>query len=131
MEIPEDPPIRLDSTPSGIALVRRGIEAAQILHRKQDVNAGEIVEGVCHLTRALYGPLSYAVLEDANLRTTEDIGRAIYDLDALGVVSPGKGDSIGDFSNLPDLEVTARPHHYPWGEPRVAETAAVPAGRVR
>ena len=57
-------------------------------------------------------------LEKLDIKTSEYVGKAVYDLIELGGLIPGQGDSIEDFSGLFDTSVPIEKWGMDW-EPTI------------
>lgn len=67
------------------------------------VTGAELLRGVCDLALQSFGMMAPLVFKRWNVRTTDDIGRIVFDLIAIGVLSKSDRDAPEDFSNQFEL----------------------------
>lgn len=67
------------------------------------VTGAELLRGVCDLALQSFGMMAPLVFKRWNVRTTDDIGRIVFDLIAIRVLSKSDRDAPEDFSNQFDL----------------------------
>jgi uncharacterized repeat protein (TIGR04138 family) len=85
-------------------LVNEALGRAQrIVGRRGHVTGPELCEGLRQLAAERYGRMASAVLKSWGLRTTDDVGRVVYDLIAAGMMSKTAEDSIADFHAVFDF----------------------------
>ena len=70
---------------------------------RRHVKAAELLEGVCEHAKNRYGLLAYSVLERWGLKTTDDIGDAVFQLVNAHVLARQEDDSRDDFLGVFDL----------------------------
>jgi uncharacterized repeat protein (TIGR04138 family) len=68
------------------------------------VDAAELVEGFRQLALKEFGPMVSTVLEYWRVRSSEDVGRIVFDLIGAGVFGKTDSDSLGDFRNALNFE---------------------------
>jgi len=67
------------------------------------VSGAELVRGLCELAVSAFGMMAPVVFRQWNVRTTDDIGRMVFDLIEVGKLSKSDRDSPEDFHDLFDL----------------------------
>lgn len=70
---------------------------------RRHVSAAELLEHMCEHAKGRFGMLSYSVLERWGLRTTDDVGEAVFQLVEAQVLSRRENDSREDFHAVFDL----------------------------
>lgn len=70
------------------------------------VSGAELLRGVCDLAVATFGMMAPVVFRQWNVRTTDDVGRMVFDLIEVGRLSKSDRDSPDDFRDLFDLSRT-------------------------
>ncbi|VTT97528.1 Uncharacterized protein OS=Planctomyces maris DSM 8797 GN=PM8797T_22188 PE=4 SV=1 [Gemmataceae bacterium] len=84
---------------------RLGRAAAETREESDDrhVTGGELLRGVCDLAVATFGMMAPVVFRLWNVRTTDDVGRMVFDLIRVGRLSKSDRDAPEDFHDLFDL----------------------------
>jgi uncharacterized repeat protein (TIGR04138 family) len=77
--------------------------AIERIGEPRHVSAQELCVHLCDLARERYGVLAFSILERWGLRSTEDVGSAVYGLIDQHILSEQEGDSPADFSGVFDL----------------------------
>src|SRR5690242_2197698 len=67
------------------------------------VSGAELLRGVCDLAVATFGMMAPVVFKQWNVRTTDDVGRMVFDLIKVGRLSKSDRDAPEDFHDLFDL----------------------------
>jgi uncharacterized repeat protein (TIGR04138 family) len=67
------------------------------------VSGAELLRGVCDLAVTQFGLMAPVVFKMWNVRTTDDVGRIVFDLIKVGRLSKSDRDSPADFRDLFDL----------------------------
>ncbi|WP_439621586.1 Minf_1886 family protein [Gemmata sp.] len=67
------------------------------------VTGGELLQGVCDLAVTTFGMMAPVVFRLWNVRTTDDVGRMVFDLIRVGRLSKSDRDAPEDFHDLFDL----------------------------
>lgn len=67
------------------------------------VTGGELLRGVCDLAVSHFGMMAPVVFRQWNVRTTDDVGRMVFDLIRVGRLSKSDRDAPEDFHDLFDL----------------------------
>jgi uncharacterized repeat protein (TIGR04138 family) len=67
------------------------------------VSGSELLRGVCDLAIVSFGMMAPVVFRQWNVRTTAEVGRIVFDLIAVGLLSKSDRDSPEDFHDLFDL----------------------------
>ena len=67
------------------------------------VSGAELLRGVCDLAVMTFGMMAPVVFKQWNVRTTDDVGRMVFDLIGVGCLSKSDRDSPDDFHDLFDL----------------------------
>ena len=67
------------------------------------VSGAELLRGVCDLAVITFGMMAPVVFKQWNVRTTDDIGRMVFDLIGVGCLSKSDRDAPEDFHDLFDL----------------------------
>lgn len=70
---------------------------------EQHVSGAELARGLCELAVREFGMMAPVVFRQWNVRTTDDIGRMVFDLIDVGRLSKSDRDSPEDFRDLFDL----------------------------
>jgi uncharacterized repeat protein (TIGR04138 family) len=70
---------------------------------RRHVRAAELLEHLCEHAKNRYGMLAYSVLEKWGLKTTDDIGDAVFQLVEAHVLSRQEDDTRDDFLEVFDL----------------------------
>ena len=70
------------------------------------VNGAELLRGVCDMAVAAFGMMAPVVFKQWNLKTTDDIGRVVFDLIEIDRLSKSDRDTPEDFHDLFDLHGT-------------------------
>lgn len=96
----------------------------------QHVNGPELLDGLRDYALEKYGPLAATVLESWGLRTTDDIGRMVFQLIDIGVFGQSEDDAPEDFSNRFDFDEAFRQPFRPKGKRRRGSRAASRGGDV-
>ena len=73
----------------------------------------ELLEGVRGFALETYGPMAMTVLEEWNLRSTEDIGEIVFNLIAHNLATKTESDSREDFKNAFDFSEAFRKPYLP------------------
>jgi uncharacterized repeat protein (TIGR04138 family) len=69
----------------------------------QHVSGAELLRGVCDLAVMTFGMMAPVVFKRWNVRTTDDVGRMVFDLIRVGRLSKSDRDTPEDFHDLFDL----------------------------
>lgn len=74
-------------------------------HPEEDrhITGAELLRGVCELAIASFGMMAPVVFKHWNVKTTDDIGRIVFDLIGVGRLSKSERDAPEDFHDLFDL----------------------------
>ena len=67
------------------------------------VSGAELLRGVCDLAVTSFGMMAPVVFKQWNVRTTDDVGRIVFDLIDVGCLSKSDRDTPEDFHDLFDL----------------------------
>ena len=67
------------------------------------VSGAELLRGVCDLAVITFGMMAPVVFKQWNVRTTDDVGRMVFDLIGVGCLSKSDRDTPEDFHDLFDL----------------------------
>ncbi len=67
------------------------------------ITGGELLRGVCDLAVQSFGMMASIVFKHWNVRTTDDIGRIVFDLISIGRLTKSDRDSPEDFHDVFDL----------------------------
>ena len=67
------------------------------------VTGAELLRGVCDLAVMNFGMMAPVVFRQWNVRTTDDVGRMVFELIGVGCLSKSDRDSPDDFRDLFDL----------------------------
>ncbi len=67
------------------------------------VSARQLAEGLRDYMLAEFGPFAKGLLDDLNLRSTDDIGNLVYNLIGVGAFGQSKDDKRSDFHALYDF----------------------------
>jgi uncharacterized repeat protein (TIGR04138 family) len=73
------------------------------LGQQRGLTAEELLEGFRQLILERYGPTARLVLEHWGVRTTEDIGRAVMNMVAAGLLRKSDRDTLEDFKDVFDF----------------------------
>jgi uncharacterized repeat protein (TIGR04138 family) len=68
------------------------------------VSGCELIRGVCDLAIITFGMMAPVVFKQWNVRSTDDIGRMVFDLIRVGRLSKSDRDAPEDFHDLFDLQ---------------------------
>lgn len=68
------------------------------------VSGGELLRGVCDLAVMTFGMMAPVVFRQWNVRTTDDVGRMVFNLISVGRLSKSDRDTPEDFHDLFDLQ---------------------------
>lgn len=71
---------------------------------QQHVSARQLADGFRDHLLAEYGPFAKGLLDDLNIRTTDDIGAIVYNLIAVGAFGKTEKDRREDFHDLYDFD---------------------------
>jgi len=77
--------------------------AAARLGQQRGLTGEELLEGFRSLALQRYGPTARLVFEHWGVRTTEDIGHAVMNMVAAGLMRKSDQDTIEDFRNVFDF----------------------------
>ncbi len=69
----------------------------QQMGKRRHVTAGELLDGFCGYARRRFGLLSATVLESWGITSTQDVGRAVFQLVDARVLSRLDSDRLEDF----------------------------------
>lgn len=79
-------------------------EALSLSHRaagrRRHVSGAELLAAFRDLARDAFGPLAATVLAEWGLRTTEDVGRVVFNLVEADEMGATEDDDIGDFRDV-------------------------------
>ena len=90
--------------PAAYFWVLRALEfTRRHLRRPGHLSGRELAEGARDFAVEEYGPMAHDVLTHWGVRSTDDIGRIVYDLIEVGVLSKTEDDSLEDFSAVFDF----------------------------
>ena len=84
---------------------------ARRLHKRRHVSGHELLDGLVDLALERFGYLADLVLESWGVTCTDDIGKIVFHLVAVGLLSKRDEDSQDDFHNVFDLRRTLRQRH--------------------
>ncbi|MCE9561374.1 MAG: hypothetical protein K8U57_04910 [Planctomycetes bacterium] len=70
------------------------------------VSGAELLLGVCDLAVSTFGMMAPVVFKQWNVRTTDDVGRMVFNLIRVGRLSKSDRDTPEDFHDLFDLPRT-------------------------
>jgi uncharacterized repeat protein (TIGR04138 family) len=71
---------------------------------RRHVSAVELLRGFCDHAKAKYGLLAYKVIESWGVSSSGDVGRIVYQLIEVGVLSKQDSDRFEDFETDWNLE---------------------------
>jgi len=92
-------------TPEAFALVWDSLAyAIQRIGKPRHLSAEELCAHLCELAKERYGVLAFSIIERWGVRSTEDIGAAVYALIDERILTEQDGDSPADFSGVFDLK---------------------------
>jgi uncharacterized repeat protein (TIGR04138 family) len=74
------------------------------LGQRRGLTGEELLEGFRRLALERYGPTARLVLEHWGVRTTEDIGRAVMNMVAAGLLRKSDRDTLEDFKEVFDFK---------------------------
>jgi uncharacterized repeat protein (TIGR04138 family) len=69
-------------------------------HAHRHVSGQELLHGLRDFALKEYGPMSKAVLNEWDIRTTDDFGQVVFNLVNAGVLGKNETDSPSDFKNV-------------------------------
>jgi uncharacterized repeat protein (TIGR04138 family) len=75
---------------------------------RRHITGRELSEGIRDFALGEFGPLAYSVLEHLGIRSTEDLGKAVFAMIEAGILFRDEKDSIRDFEGLFSLKETLR-----------------------
>lgn len=67
------------------------------------ISGAELLRGVCDLAVMTFGMMAPVVFRQWNVKTTDDVGRMVFDLIGVGRLSKSDRDAPEDFHELFDL----------------------------
>ena len=70
---------------------------------RRHLSGHELLEGLVTIARREFGPLAAVVFHEWGVRTSEDVGRIVFDLVEAGQLSARPEDTIEDFRSGLDL----------------------------
>lgn len=82
---------------------RLGREADDEPEADHHVSGAELLRGVCDLAIREFGMMAPVVFRQWRVRTTDDIGKMVFDLIEVGRLSKSDRDALDDFRGLFDL----------------------------
>lgn len=71
--------------------------------RPQHVSGRQLSEGLRDYMLAEYGPFAKGLLDDLNIRSTDDIGNIVYNLIKVGAFGKTEEDKLEDFHAVYDF----------------------------
>ncbi len=71
--------------------------------RPQHVSGRQLAEGLRDYVLAEYGPFAKGILDDLNIRRTDDIGNIVYNLIDVGAFGKTDEDRLEDFHDVYDF----------------------------
>ena len=83
------------------------------------VTAAELLDGFRQLALKEFGPMASTVLDYWRVRTSEDVGRIVFDLIGAGVFGKTESDTLDDFRGGLDFEAA---FVRPFGPARASST---------
>jgi uncharacterized repeat protein (TIGR04138 family) len=84
----------------------RGSDEAEETTRDQHVSGSELLRGVCDLAVREFGMMAPVVFKSWGIRTTDDVGRMVFNLIEVKLLSKSDRDAPEDFHELFDLHQT-------------------------
>ncbi|MBA4064461.1 MAG: hypothetical protein C0501_12255 [Isosphaera sp.] len=87
----------------GFTVDRLGRRAEAEDAADEHVSGAELLRGVCDLAVATFGMMAPVVFAQWNVRTTDDVGRIVFALIRVGLLSKSDRDAPEDFRDLFDL----------------------------
>ncbi len=73
------------------------------LSEDRHVSGEELLHGVCDFAIETFGMMAPVVFKQWNVKTTDDVGRMVFDLIRIGQLSKSDRDTPEDFHDLFDL----------------------------
>jgi uncharacterized repeat protein (TIGR04138 family) len=84
----------------------RGADTDEDAEGDRHVSGAELLRGVCDLAIVSFGMMAPVVFKQWNVKTTDDVGRIVFDLIGVGCLSKSDRDTPEDFHDLFDLRQT-------------------------
>lgn len=76
------------------------------------VSAKELVEGMCAYAKEVYGLMAFTFLSRWGIRSTRDIGTAVFHLIDEGVLFKRDEESVEDFDGILNLQQTLEDNYF-------------------
>ena len=70
------------------------------LPKARHISGQELAEGFRHFALEQFGPMTLAVMDAWNLRSTEDVGNLVFNLIEIGLLSKTADDRPEDFHQI-------------------------------
>jgi uncharacterized repeat protein (TIGR04138 family) len=90
--------------PEAYGLIMDSLELA--IHNigfRRHVSGTELLESLCEHAKSRYGLLAYTLLEKWGIKTTDDVGEAVFQLVEAHVLARQEKDTREDFHDIFDL----------------------------
>jgi uncharacterized repeat protein (TIGR04138 family) len=71
---------------------------------RRHISAGELIQGLCKFAKDVFGVMAFTFLQRWGVRSTGDIGIAVFHLIDEGVLSRREKEKVEDFENVLDLQ---------------------------
>lgn len=99
--------------PEAYRFVMESLEyTIQRIGERRHVSARELLDGLCLYTRERFGLLATEVLESWGIRSSFDVGLAVFHLVEAGVLAKQESDSLDDFDESFDLQKTLEQEYF-------------------
>jgi len=102
---------RFDEDLYGFVLLALEYTCAE-LGAYRHVSAQELVEGMCSYAKKVYGLMAFTFLSRWGIRSTRDIGTAVFQLIDEGVLFKRDDESAEDFYDILDLQETLEDNYF-------------------
>ncbi len=74
------------------------------LQHPRHISGQELAQGFRRFALEQFGPMTLTVLERWSIRSTEDVGRIVFNLIDVGLLNKSPGDRLEDFQRLYDFQ---------------------------
>jgi uncharacterized repeat protein (TIGR04138 family) len=95
--------------------------------RARHISGRELLDGIREYALKQYGPMVLMVLEEWGIRSTDDIGRIVFNMVDFGLLAKTERDSQKDFEGVYDFEEVFRKPFLPAAKLRSLKPQPRPA----
>ena len=90
--------------PEAYGLIMDSLELAMhTIGFRRHISGEELLESLCDHAKSRYGMLAYTLLDKWGIKTTDDVGEAVFQLVEAHVLARQERDSREDFHDVFDL----------------------------